>query len=164
MSNFFEEPEDRVDGSTMSLGHHRVTVSTMRKSGEPRFKDTPKGPRLQLVLTDVADRSQSTLDGQTFNLTCKGMMASLNKALGATAAELSGMISNPDGITDSGFPANDAAKIASFWDGRSGWCEVTPNSGYDYPNVRWLSKEPGTKKAAGDYTAVAASSGSSGGI
>jgi len=139
------------------MGHHRVTVSTIATNGEPRFKDGQKGPRLQIVVNDANDRSQSTLAGQTFNLNCKGMMASLNKALGATAAELSEMVSNPDGVTETAFPANDAAKIASFWDGRSGWCEIKPNPEYDYPEVQWLAKEPTTKKGADDYGPAAAS-------
>ena len=158
MVEFFEEPEDRASGSTMQLGHHRVTLSTMRK-GEPGFKDTPLGPRLWIVITDTADRSQSCVTGQTFNANCKGMMASLNKALGFKAAQLSELVSNPGGVTATGFPANDAAKIAAFWHNASAWIEAQPNPGYDSPNIRFLEKEPGTKRGPDDYTDEVVDSG-----
>jgi len=157
MVEYFNEPEDR-SGSTITLGHHRVTVTTMR-NGEPQLKDTEKGPRLQMVLTDATDRSQSTLDGQTFNDSCKGLIEGLNKALGFTSAQLNSIITSTDGITATSFPINQAQKICSMWQNASAWVEIQPNPGFDYPKVKWLPKEPKVKRGPEHYSAEAVDSG-----
>lgn len=151
MVDFFEEPEERASGPTMQFGHHRVTVSTMRK-GEPWVTESAKGPRLTLAIVDVDDRSQSTLDGQTFNGRSKGVIAGLNKALGFKAEQLNGLIPSADGITDTDFPKNYVMNIAAMWEGASAWVEISPNGTYKYPNVRFLQFEPKEKKGADNYS------------
>ena len=161
MVDYFDEPTGGADGPTMKFGHHRVTVKTM-KDGQPWVKGSAKGPRLTMILTDASDRSQSTIDGQTFNGRSKGPIAGLNKALGFTNDVLNSLITSADGITDDDFPMAMVTNIAAMWEGASGWVECMPNGDYKYPNIKFLQGEPKVKKGEADYTATAAAA--SGGI